>query len=192
LTPIMSKDKPESLAIDGDGVTIGIIAARYNFNLVNALLESVMDTLQASGAKADDIEIFRVPGSNEIPHAAGLAAKTGDFDVIIGLGLIIEGDTNHDEIIGHATANALLTASMQFEVPIINGIITVRTLEQAEERITGEHDRGAEFAHAALEMAKLNKELVARVIDSDLDTALQDLDWMDDDLGDDDGEDWRK
>ena len=188
----MSKDKPESLAIDGQGCTVAIIAARYNFELVNALLESVVDTLHASGVRADDIEIFRVPGSNEIPHAAALAAKMGDFDAIIGLGLIIQGDTNHDEIIGHATANALLTATMQFEVPIINGIITVRNLEQAEARITGEFDRGAEFAHAALEMAKLNKDLVSRVIDNDLDTALQDLDWIDDDLEDDDGEDWRK
>ena len=90
----MSKDKPESLAIDGEGISVGIIAARYNFQLVNALVESVTQTLSASGVSVDDIETFRVPGSNEIPHAAAMAAKTGEFDVIIGLGLIIEGDTN--------------------------------------------------------------------------------------------------
>ena len=187
----MSTDKPESLAIDGEGISVGIIAARYNFKLVNALLESVMETLLASGVAPDSIEIFRVPGSNEIPHAAALAAKTGDFDVIIGLGLIIEGDTNHDEIIAHATANALHQAAMQYEVPIINGIITVRNIQQAKDRITGKFDRGTEFAHAALEMAKLNDQLIKRIIESDLDSGLDELDWLDDDFDDDD-EDWPK
>lgn len=189
----MSKDKPDSLAIDGKGTVVGIIAARYNFELVNALLESVINTLTASGVEADDIEIFRVPGSNEIPHVAALAAKTGDFDVVIGLGLIIEGGTNHDEIIGNATANALQTAGMQFEVPIINGIITVRNLEQAKERISGEMDRGAEFAHAALEMAQVSKAILQRVIDADMDSrladideALSDMDWIDEDSEDED------
>jgi len=184
-------DKPESLAIDGEGVCVALIAARYNFNLVNALLETVIETLLASGVARENIETFRVPGSNEIPHAASLAAKTGEFDVIIGLGLIIEGDTNHDEIIGHATAHALQQAAMQFEVPIINGIITVRNIEQAKERISGKHDRGTEFAHAALEMAKLGKELMRRIIESDLAAGLDDADWMEDDFDDDD-EDWRR
>ncbi len=188
----MSKDKPESLAIDGEGISVGIIAARYNFQLVNALVESVTQTLLAGGVSVDDIETFRVPGSNEIPQAAAMAAKTGEFDVIIGLGLIIEGDTNHDEIIGHATANALLQASMQFEVPIINGIITVRNTQQAEDRITGEIDRGSEFAHAALEMAQISKELMKRIIVADIETAIDDMDWMDDEIDDEDDKDWPK
>lgn len=183
----MSLDKPESLAIDGKGTSVGIVAARYNFSLVNALLESVVQTLHASGVNKDDIEIFRVPGSNEVPHASALAAKTGDFDVIIALGLIIAGGTHHDEIIGHASANALHQASLLHEVPIINGIITVNNVGQAEERITGSINRGAEFAHAALEMASFNREIMPRVISRDLFPEMDEGDWLDED---DDDEDW--
>lgn len=188
----MSLDKPDSLAIDGKGVSVGIVAARYNFDLVNALLESVVTTLQASGVTEDDLEVFRVPGSNEIPHAAALAAKTGEFDVIIGIGLIIAGGTNHDEIIGNASANALQQACLQFEVPIINGIITVNTKEQAEERITGTINRGPEFAHAALEMASLSKNLMERIIDIDILKGSDEDDWMDVDFEDEEDGDWPK
>ncbi|MEX0329881.1 MAG: 6,7-dimethyl-8-ribityllumazine synthase [Puniceicoccaceae bacterium] len=189
----MSTDKPESLAIDGEGCRVAIIAARYNFQLVNALLESVLDTLGSSGVRADDIEVFRVPGSNEIPHAAAMASKTGSFDVIIGLGLIVEGDTEHHAVIAHATAHALQTIGINFEIPVINGIITVRNEEQAEARITGEMNRGAEFAHAALEMAQLNESLEKRIFDEDMDLALDELGWPDEETEPEEGpEDWRK
>ena len=193
----MSTDKPDSLAIDGRGTLVAIVAARYNFDLVNALLESVRGTLVSSGVLPDDIDILRVPGSNEVPHAAALAAKTGEYDVVIGLGVIIEGDTRHDEILAHAAAHALQTASLQYEVPIINGILTVRNLKQAEDRITGSLQRGSEFAHAALEMAKLNRELVERILDVEKDRDLADMqlamekmdDWLDDDFDDEEDED---
>ena len=191
----MSKDRPERLAIDGDGITVGIIAARYNFHLVNALLESVLQTLDSCGVRQEDVETFRVPGSNEIPQVAAMAAKTGAFDVVIALGLVIEGETEHHAVITHSTANALHGIGVRFEVPLINGIITVRNLQQAKERITGDLNRGAEFALAALEMAQLNKSLLKRVIEQEERAAgYDDLDWLDD-LGSDDGdepEDWRR
>ncbi|HSH08757.1 MAG TPA: 6,7-dimethyl-8-ribityllumazine synthase, partial [Oceanipulchritudo sp.] len=170
----MSKDKPERLAIDGEGCRVGIIAARYNFQLVNALLESVLKTLDVCGVRQEDVETFRVPGSSEIPHVAAMVAKTGTFDVIIGLGLIVEGDTEHHSIIAHATAHALQSIGVRFEIPVINGIITVRNQKQAEERITGEMARGVEFAQAALEMAQLNNSLEKRIFDTDMDTAFED------------------
>jgi len=189
----MSKDRPDSLAIDGEGYRVGIIAARYNFELVNALVESVVQTLTSSGVQPDNIETFRVPGSNEIPHTAAMAAKGGDFDVIIGLGLIIEGDTEHHAIIGHATANALQTVGINFEIPVINGIISVRNLEQAEARIHGDMDRGSEFALAALEMARLNEVLESRIFDEAMDLGVDDLDWPEEVLEDDNKpEDWPK
>jgi 6,7-dimethyl-8-ribityllumazine synthase len=193
LTEIMSKDKPDSLAIDGEGCHVGIIAARYNFQMVNALLETVLNTLGSCGVRSDDIEVFRVPGSNEIPHAAAMAAKTGSFDVVIALGLIIEGDTDHHSIIGHATAGALQAVGINFEIPVINGIITVRNEEQAEARITGDLDRGAEFAHAALEMAQLNEALESRIFEDGVGADFDDLDWPDDvtEPGD-NPEDWQK
>lgn len=186
----MSKDKPDRLAIDGDGCRVAVVAARYNFKLVNALLESVIGTLDDCGVKEEDVETFRVPGSNEIPHIAAMVAQTGAFDVIIGLGLVIAGETDHHDIITHSTAGALHMVGMQFEVPVINGIISVNTLEQAQDRIQGDLDRGTEFAHAALEMAQANNLLQKRIFNEDM--ALGDLDWSDDHEDDDDPEDWRK
>lgn len=191
LTILMSKDSPERLAIDGEGCRVAVIAARFNFQLVNALLESVLQTLEANGVRSEDVETFRVPGSNEIPHMAAMAAKTGAFDVIIGLGLVIAGETDHHTIITQSTAHALHSVGIRFEVPVINGIITVNTTAQAEERITGEMDRGREFAHAALEVAQLNNQLQKRIFDEDMDAALEDLDWLDD-LDEDDTDDWRR
>lgn len=188
----MSKDAPERLAIDGEGCRVAIIAARYNFQLVNSLLESVLQSLKANGVHEDDVECFRVPGSNEIPHMAAMTAKTGAFDVIIGLGLIIAGETDHHTIIGHSTAHALHSVGIRFEVPVINGIITVNSQEQAEERINGDLDRGREFAHAALEVALLNNVLQKRIFDEDMDSTLEDLDWLEDLDDDDDPDDWRK
>lgn len=188
----MSKDNPERLAIDGEGCRVAIIAARYNFKLVNALLESVLGTLKTCGVRQDDVETFRVPGSNEIPHVAAMVAKTGAFDAIIGLGLVIAGETDHHAIITHSTAHALHAVGIRFEVPVINGIISVTNLKQAEKRITGEFDRGAEFAHAALEMAQVNISLHKRIFDEEVDLGLDDLDWIDELDDEDEPEDWRK
>lgn len=173
---------------------MAIIAARYNFQMVNALLESVLQALDNCGVRQEDVETFRVPGSNEIPHAASMVAKTGAFDVIIGLGLVIAGETDHHTIITHATANALQSVGVRFEVPVINGIISVSSEQQAADRITGELDRGSEFAYAALEMAQLNNLLQKRIFDEDADLALDDLDWLEDleQSGDDEPEDWKK
>ncbi|MGC9452495.1 MAG: 6,7-dimethyl-8-ribityllumazine synthase [Oceanipulchritudo sp.] len=187
----MSTDNPERLAIDGEGFRVGIVAARYNFNLVNSLLESVLETLDGCGVRQQDIETLRVPGSNEIPYIAAMMAKTGSFDVIIALGLIIAGETEHHSIIAHSTAHALQSVGIRFEIPVVNGIITVQNLRQAEDRITGELNRGAEFAHTALEMAQANDSMLKRILDQDMEDFPDDLDWMDD-LEEDDPEDWRK
>lgn len=188
----MSKDKPERLAIDGEGFRVAIVAARYNFRLVNALLENVLQTLDSCGVRQEDVETFRVPGSSEIPHVTAMAAKTGAFDVVIGLGLIIEGQTEHHAVIAHSTAHALQSIGIRFEIPVINGIITVRNLDQAEARINGDLNRGAEFAYAALEMAQAHNELEKRIFDSDMDSGVEGLDWLEEIDDDDEPEDWRK
>lgn len=181
----MSKDKPISLQIDGEGKRIAIVAARYNSHYVNALLETVLASLDASGVRAEDVETFRVPGSNEIPYVAGLAAETGEFDVVIALGLIIRGETEHHNIIAHSTAHALQRIGADHGVPVINGIVVVENDAQAAQRCTGELDRGKEFAFAALEMAQLNLMLSRRVMEMNIEQSLEHMDW-DDDLDDDD------
>lgn len=190
----MSLDNPEHLAIDGAGRRVALIAARYNFEMVNALLESVLKALDAAGVKQEDVETFRVPGSNEIPHIAAMVAKGGTYDVVIALGVVVAGETDHHTIITRSTAAALHSIGVEFEVPVINGIISVGSTAQAEARISGEHARGPEFAHAALEMAQLNDTLQRRFLDADLD--MDALDWLDelDDIDDDedDSDDWKK
>jgi 6,7-dimethyl-8-ribityllumazine synthase len=181
----MSTNRPESPSIDGNGKRVGIVAARYNFDHVNSLLESVLSTLDQSGVQEEHVETFRVPGSNEIPHVVSMAAQTGDFDVLIALGVIIRGDTEHDRIIGHSTARSLAAVSLRHEIPVINGIVTVNSEQQAHERCSGDLDRGSEFAYAALEMAELNMTLAKRIMDNDMDEAMEDLDWLDE-LDDDD------
>ncbi len=119
-----------------------------------------------------------------------MVAKTGAFDVIIGLGLVIAGETDHHTIITNSTAFALQAVSTQFEVPVINGIISVSNEKQAVDRIGGKHDRGSEFAYAALEMAQLNNSLQKRIFDEDLD--LDALDWLEDLDDDDEPDDWKK
>jgi 6,7-dimethyl-8-ribityllumazine synthase len=159
----MSDNPPEAALIDGADFFIGIVASRYNGELVDALLERTLKTLQEHGVRQRNIEVLRVPGANELPYAAHMLAGTGEFDCLIALGVVLAGETTHHEVISYGTAYALHSVGMQSEVPVINGILTVSSLEQATDRITGARDRGAEFARAALQMAWHKLKLVERL-----------------------------
>lgn len=155
----MSLDAPKHLHISGADFRIGIAAARFNAALVDALIASAKTTLAAAGVKDSAIEIVRVPGSHEVPWAAQQLAESGRFDAVVTLGVLIAGDTNHHEMVGDAVAAALMRVSLDTRMPVINGVIVVNNLAQAEARTTGSINRGAEFAAAALEMAALKKTL---------------------------------
>ena len=155
----MSLAAPHHLTIDGTPFTVGIIAARYNAELVDALLSQAVTQLKAAGVQEDNLTVERVPGSNELPVAAQLLTQTGRFDVIVTLGLLIRGDTIHYELIADAVTHALQTVALESETPVINGVVVVENQLQAEARCRGEINRGAEFARAALEMAALKRRL---------------------------------
>lgn len=155
----MSFDAPLPTTVSGAGFRIGIAAARFNAALVDALIRNAKATLTKAGVKKSAIEIVRVPGSHEVPWAAQELAASGRFDAVITLGVLIAGDTNHHEMVGDAVAHALMRVTLDTRVPVINGVIVVNTLEQAQARASGKINRGAEFAHAALEMAALKKSL---------------------------------
>lgn len=155
----MSLDAPTPLSIAGADLRIGIVAARFNATLVDALVSRAEAKLTTAGVPAGTIEVVRVPGSHEVPWAAQRLAAAGRFDAVIALGVLIAGDTNHHEMVGDAVAHALMRVSLDTGVPVINGVIVVNNLAQAEARTTGAIDRGAEFAAAALEMAALAKTL---------------------------------
>ncbi len=152
----MSLDIPSIQEIDGSGLRIAIIASRYNEALVDSLVRHACATLEAAGTETPIIE--RVPGAAELPFAASTLAAHTTFDAIIVIGVVIAGDTNHHEIIGDSTATALLDISIAQKVPVMNGILVVNNLAQAEARAGEAINRGKEFAQAALEMALFTKK----------------------------------
>jgi 6,7-dimethyl-8-ribityllumazine synthase len=154
----MSTLSPTFDAIDARGWSFGIVAARYNQRLVDALLARCASAIEGAGAAC---EVVRVPGSNEIPVAVQALAAAGRHEAFVALGLLVRGDTIHYEVIGHAVTRSLLDVALAIRRPVINGVLTVETLAQAEERCGGGYDRGREFAGAALEMAALFRNLRA-------------------------------
>ncbi len=154
----MSLDAPSKPQVSGAGLRFGIAAARFNEDLVTSLLNRLQASLQASGVKAKDLVVVRVPGSHEVPWAAGrLAARRPDC--VIALGVLIGGDTNHHEMVGQSVSHALQRVALDSGVPVINGVIVTDTLAQARARCRGRINRGAEFAQAALAMAALKRTL---------------------------------
>lgn len=154
----MSLAAPTSHAIDGAPFRIAVVAARYNEELADGLLTRVLAGLKAAGVKDKNITVARVPGSHEVPVAAALLRKKTKADCVIGLGVLIGGDTNHHEMVGDSVSHALQALSIDTLTPVVNGVIVANTRAQAEARTIGKIDRGAEFAHAALEMAALKRK----------------------------------
>jgi len=152
LLTLMSLDTPSTLKINAEGYRVGIVAARYNSVLVDSLILHADAEILKAGGLAPVIE--HVPGSAELPLAAAMMAKHSVFDAIIVIGVVIAGDTNHHNIIGESTAIALQNLNIELQTPIINGILVVENLSQAEARAGDTINRGKEFAHAALEMAQ--------------------------------------
>lgn len=156
----MSLNAPREAPVHGAGLRIAIAAARFNAELVEALLVRVRRGLAASGVRERDIFLVRVPGSNELPVAARLLIDARRPDAVIALGVILRGGTMHFELIATASANGLQDVALATRVPVINGIIVADTRAQARARCQGRIDRGAEFARAALVMAALKRDLV--------------------------------
>lgn len=157
----MSLDAPAPTAVRGDRLAFAIVAARFNGELVEALLSRVEAGLRAAGVRPARIRVVRVPGSHEVPYAVDALLRKGRSDCAIALGVLIGGDTNHHEMVGDSVSHALQSVSLARRTPVINGVIVANTRLQAEERCRGKIDRGAEFAHAALAMAALRRELRA-------------------------------
>ena len=152
----MSLDTPSIQKIDGSGFRFAVLASRYNEALVDSLVHHACHTIEAAGAEAPLVE--RVPGAAELPFAAAILAAHRRFDAIICIGVVIAGDTSHHEIIGDSTAAALLDLSIAHRIPVINGILVVNNLAQAEARAGEAINRGKEFAQAALEMAQFTQK----------------------------------
>jgi len=153
----VSTDSPSAPVIDPSPFAFGIVCARFNESLTQSLLDRVVNVLQEQGKPAE-LVIERVPGSHEVPAGLSLLAETGRFSCLIGLGVVIKGSTSHHHLVAESAGNAIQYLVVRHTLPVINGIVVTDDLPTAEERITGNLDRGREFAYAALEMAQFHQK----------------------------------
>jgi len=139
-----------------EGKSFALVVSRFNDFISEKLLSGALDTLLRSGAKDDDIEIVKVPGAFEIPFAAKKMATTNRFDAMICLGAVIRGSTPHFDYVAAEASKGIAAVSMQSDVPVIFGVLTTDTIEQAIERAgTKAGNKGHDAAMAAIEMANL-------------------------------------
>ena len=142
--------------LKADGKKFGIIVARFNSFICEKLLEGALDSLLRSGASDDDIDVVRVPGAFEIPLIAKKMAKSQKYDAIICLGVVIRGATPHFDVVVNEVSKGSAQVGLETEVPVIFGVLTTETIEQAIERSgTKAGNKGSDVAIAAIEMADL-------------------------------------
>ena len=139
---------------------IAIVVGRFNGFIVESLLSGAIDTLTRSGINPADITVSRVPGAFEMPLVFQKYAEQGKFDAILGLGAVIRGSTPHFDFVAGENAKALAGLALKYNIPVINGVLTTDTIEQAIERAgTKAGNKGAEAAMAAMEMISLLQKI---------------------------------
>lgn len=142
------------------GKKFGIVAARFNEFITSKLLEGALDTLKRHEAADQDITVAWVPGAFEIPLAAQKMAASGKYDAVIAVGCVIRGGTPHFEYVAAETAKGIGLISLNSGVPVLFGVLTTDSIEQAIERAgTKAGNKGAAAAMAAIEMANLMGQL---------------------------------
>ncbi len=142
--------------LKADGKKFGIIVARFNSFISEKLLEGAIDSLLRSGAADSDIDVVRVPGAFEIPLIAKKMATSQKYDAVICLGVVIRGATPHFDVVVNEVSKGSAQVGLDTGVPVIFGVLTTETIEQAIERSgTKAGNKGAEVAVAAIEMADL-------------------------------------
>lgn len=150
----------QQLALDARGYKFAVVVARFN----GAVTEKLLDGARAAFAQCSaDSEVFRVPGSFELPLAAKMIAQTHAYHAIIALGAVIRGDTPHFDFVAAETARGLQQVALETGIPVAFGVLTTDTLEQAEARAGGVHgNKGHDAAMTAIEMALLANCLAKR------------------------------
>lgn len=143
-------------SLKGEGRKLGIIVSRFNSFISEKLLEGALDALTRSGVKDKDIDVARVPGAFEIPLVTQKMAKSGKYDAVICLGVVIRGATPHFDYVAGEVAKGTAQVMLDTGVPVLFGVLTTETIEQAIERAGSKAgNKGSEVAIAALEMANL-------------------------------------
>lgn len=145
-------------SLDGNGLRVCIVAARWNEFITNKLVEGARAALTSCGVQDEDITVAWVPGSFEVPTAARWAANTGHYAAVICFGAVIRGETAHFEYVAGGAAEGIAATALQTGVPVIFGVLTCETIQQALDRTGGkEGHKGEEAGRAAIQMANLRR-----------------------------------
>ncbi|HXZ51553.1 MAG TPA: 6,7-dimethyl-8-ribityllumazine synthase [Burkholderiales bacterium] len=145
-------------ALDGAGLRIGIVASRFNEEIVAKLLERADAELVRLGVRAEDVTRVSVGGALEIPLALQWLAQSERYDALVAIGAVIRGETYHFEVVANESSRGVLDVALEFGVPVANGILTTQDETQALARA----DKGAEAVRVAIEMARLRTQLAER------------------------------
>lgn len=151
-------ETPPEPSLDGSGLTIGIIVARYNWPITGALLQLAREELLRLNVTETHIHVISVPGAYELPTAAQAMLRGGSYNALICFGCVMRGETRHDVVVSDAAAQGIQRVALETHVPIIFGVMCAENQSQAEARIP----RGSECARAAVEMAQTIRQLNKR------------------------------
>jgi 6,7-dimethyl-8-ribityllumazine synthase len=149
-------DKGTSNLLDGKKLSIGIVQARFNEGITDALFQACHEELLKLGVLEKHITHVKVPGALEVPVALQAMAERDDFDALIALGCIIRGETYHFELVANESGSAVTRLALDYQVPIANAILTTENLEQAVAR---QVDKGRDAARVAIEMAHVLEQI---------------------------------
>jgi 6,7-dimethyl-8-ribityllumazine synthase len=155
---MLDADQGQPLGLDGKGLTVAIVRARFNNAITSTLEKACLDELMALGVDEDDIRLVTVPGALEVPLALkALASGDERFDALVALGCIIRGETYHFELVANESGAGVSRVGLDHQIPIANAILTVENEEQAWVRA---EPKGRDAARVAVEMANLLDELL--------------------------------
>jgi 6,7-dimethyl-8-ribityllumazine synthase len=144
----------------GQGLKVGVVVSRFNEFITSKLLAGASDALIRHGVESDNIEVAWVPGAFEIPFAAKKLVNRGVYDAVIALGAVIRGSTPHFDYVSAEVSKGVAAVALQADVPVIFGVLTTDSIEQAIERAgTKAGNKGFEAGVTAIEMANLVREL---------------------------------
>ena len=158
----MNKEQPEidNKRRNAEGFRFAVVVSRWNSSFTDRLREGAVEALLEGGATEEAVEVFKVPGAFELPLACLKAAESGRFNAVIALGVVIRGDTPHFEYVAGQAASGIMQAGLSTGIPVMFGVITADTVEQATDRC-GErsNNKGYEAAIAAIEVVNIYREM---------------------------------
>jgi 6,7-dimethyl-8-ribityllumazine synthase len=145
-----------NVGLDGDGLRVAVVAARFNYVITKNLMDGAVSTLERYGVRDGDIATAWVPGSFELPVVAKALAQSGQYDAVICLGAVIRGETSHYDMVCNQAASGIAAVSRETGVPTMFGVLTTENLDQAINRSGGKvGNLGSDCAVGAIESAKL-------------------------------------